>query len=121
MKIGIIDTGCTMTVAGKPWYQAFKSSVSFKTNEGRQDKTSIIFVGDSKNFFSRRNVKIPAIIGDLNYFLSVEIVPVNISLLISINFLSLMNNQLNFSTNTSEFKKWLTCFTGKIVHWTYWD
>ena len=47
MKIGIIDTGCTMTVAGEPWYQAFKSSVSFKSTEDRPDKTSIIF-GDCK-------------------------------------------------------------------------
>ena len=42
MKIGIIDTGCTMTVAGEPWYQAFNSSVSFKINEGRPDKTSFL-------------------------------------------------------------------------------
>ena len=66
-------------------------------------KTSIIF-GVGKKVFSRRNVKIPAIIGDLNCFLSVEIVPVNIPLLISIKFLSIMSNQLNFSTNTWEFK-----------------
>ena len=72
-----------MTVAGEPWYQAFKSSVSFKINEGRPDKTSIV-LGDGKKVFSRRNVKIPATIGDLNCFISVEIVPVNIPLLISI-------------------------------------
>ena len=103
MKIGIIDTGCTMTVAGEPWYQAFKSSVSFEINECRPDKTSIIF-GDGKEVFSRRNVKIPAKIGDLNCFISVEIVPVNIPLLISIKSLSLMSTQLNFSTNTLELK-----------------
>ena len=89
MKIGIIDTGCTMTVPGEAWYQAFKSSVSSKINESRPDKTSIIF-GDGEKVFSRRNVKIPAIIGDLNCFLSVEIVPVNIPLLISIKSLSLI-------------------------------
>ena len=103
IKIGIIDTGCTMTVVGEPWYQAFKPSVSFKSTECRPDKTSINF-GDCKKVFSRRNVKIPVTIEDLNCFISVEIVPVNIPLLISIKSLSLMSTHLNFSTNTLELK-----------------
>ena len=75
--------------------------MSFEINEGRPDKTSIIF-GDGKKVFGRRNVKIPGTIGDINCFISVEIVPVNIPLLISIKYLSLMSSQLNFSTNTLE-------------------
>ena len=98
---GVIDCGCTDTASGELW---------FETHLDRLDdvqKSKVQIYSSDKNFkFGDGNViqslkraVVPICLGKKEVFLSIEILPVNIPLLLSIRSLTKGNSTIDFANN----------------------
>ena len=91
-EIGIIDTGCTKSVAGDIWYQAYLKTLTptlQKQVQTLKSYSSIRF-GSGDSVRSTRICKLPVFIGGVQCSLEVEIIPGDLPLLISVKSLKAM-------------------------------
>ena len=82
---GVLDCGCTRTVAGEFWMREFLTTLSPQDSKlvKREQSNSMFRFGDGGECKSMRRMIIPIQIGTKNYFLRVEVVENEIPLLLS--------------------------------------
>ena len=80
--MGIIDTGCARSVAGKDWVNQFSAELGESLEYESPKNVSILF-GGGKSFRSVGTVRIPLQIGDLKCFILTEVINTKLPLLIS--------------------------------------
>ncbi|XP_057305251.1 uncharacterized protein LOC130642182 [Hydractinia symbiolongicarpus] len=82
---GVLDSGCTKTVAGEKWMDEYLGTLSESDKNAvvSNSTDSIYRFGDGKEVKATRNLIIPVILGGNKYKLSVDIVEIEIPLLIS--------------------------------------
>ena len=102
---GVIDTGCSNTVAGVKWINKYISSVSpsFAQNLTVIPSTKTYEFGGGEKRESRGKVKLPAVIGERKVNVTMDIVDAEIPLLIGSNSLEAAGAILDFNTNTATF------------------
>ena len=85
LGMAVLDTGCSKTVAGEDWVQAYEETLSRDKKlmiENVPSQTSFVF-GDGNEVKSTRIVKIPVKIGSQLLKISTDVVPNSIPLLLS--------------------------------------
>ena len=97
---GVVDSGCSRTVAGEEWLTYFEDSVNQKF-EKRESQQKFKF-GKGEAVQSVGKVKLPIQLGTKKVHLLVDIVKVNIPLLLSKESMKKANTVLNFEKDTAE-------------------
>ena len=100
---GLLDSGCSRTVAGRIWYDEYLSTLSEKdrstVKEG--ESKSVFRFGDGVETRSMMCSSVPVFVGRQRFVVDIEVVPNEIPLLISKGAMKQMNMQLDFSTDTA--------------------
>ena len=81
---GLLDSGCSRTVAGQVWYDEYLSTLSERDRgEVKEVESKSIFrFGDGVETKSIKCVSVPVFIGSNRFVLDLEVVPNQIPLLI---------------------------------------
>ena len=81
----VIDSGCTKTVCGEKWFQAYLDSMSEHQKESLkfEESAAVFRFGDSAPVPSTKKVHLPVTIKNQNHYLLTEVVNADIPLLIS--------------------------------------
>ena len=97
--MGLLDSGCTKTVAGQVWINEFISSLSdTERKEIKECKSSSLFrFGDGVEIRSKKVITIPVVLGRQKFFLDVEVVVNDIPLLISKATMKKLQMKLDFT------------------------
>jgi len=101
---GVLDCGCTRTVAGEIWMTQFLDSMlpSDKTDVKIDYESPTVFrFGDGKECKSLRRVVMPVYIGGRRQQLEVEVVDAEIPLLVSKDTMKNIGMQLDFEHDTA--------------------
>ena len=100
---GLLDTGCTKTVAGETWMIEFLETLSpVETEKVKEDVGAAKFrFGDGVEYKSNKELIIPVVIGSVHQFMKVDLVPCEIPLLISVNSMKRMNMTLDCGNNVA--------------------
>ena len=100
---GVLDSGCSRTVAGKIWYDEYLSTLSKSERLGVKEiaSKSLFRFGDGVETKSLMCASVPVFIGKGKFVLDIEIVPNQIPLLISKGAMKQMSMELNFATDTA--------------------
>ena len=100
--VGIVDSGCPKTVAGKPWMDAFIESKGISVARNREDE--YFRFGPSKTYKSEENFEIEVEIGNFKDTMKVSVVDTNIPLLIGLDYQKRWGMVLDVSENTIHMK-----------------
>ena len=89
---GILDSGCTKTVAGEVWMNEFIKQLEPQLRETikRKDSSAVYRFGDGKEAKSIEQIKVPLLICDQDMHIWVDVVKSHIPLLISLPTMSNM-------------------------------
>ena len=95
---GLLDSGCSKTVAGAVWVEEFIKTLSLTDVNGITEKTStsVFRFGDGIETKSLKTVTIPVYIGAERVLMDVDVVEHDIPLLISKGAMKQLNMQLDF-------------------------
>ena len=101
---GVLDSGCSKTVAGMFWLTEFVKNLSDRKRGDIVEKPSraLFRFGDGVQSRSMKCVTVPVVIGKSNFELDVEIVNNEIPLLISKGAMKQMKMKLDFDADTAE-------------------
>ena len=101
---GVLDSGCTKTVAGEFWMNEYLGVLSEKQAElVETNKSNATYrFGDGKESAALKNVKTPVSFGNKTYMMSVDVVKNDIPLLISKQSMKSLGMRLNFGNDTAE-------------------
>ena len=102
---GLIDCGCSKTVAGRDWLKTYISQLSDvdKQRITYSDSSRIYKFGGGEQKKSLHCVKFPALIGDQKVFITSEVVESPIPLLLGSNFLKRSGATINFELKEGTF------------------
>ena len=100
---GLLDSGCSRTVAGQVWYDEYISTLSERDRgEVKEAESKSIFrFGDGVETKSTKCVSVPVFIGSNRFVLDLEVVPNQIPLLISKGAMKQMGMQLDFAQDVA--------------------
>ena len=93
---GIVDTGCTLTIAGSKWMEHFISKLPTHlqvTNHSVRN-VSVVF-GDGQKVFATKRVNILVQIGNMACYLAVHVIDGSLPCLISLRSLNLMGAEID--------------------------
>ena len=101
----VIDSGCSKTVAGRPWYEVYLESLSEKDQKNiREECSNALFkFGDSKSVQAIKKAYLPVVIGKKNVYLEVEIVESDVPLLLSKDTLTKCEAEIKYKDNSISF------------------
>ena len=96
---GLLDSGCSRTVAGRIWYDEYLSTLSAgdRMNVKETESKSVFRFGDGVETKSLLCASVPVLIGRHKFVLDMEIVPNEIPLLISKSAMKQMGMKLDFA------------------------
>ena len=99
---GVIDSGCSKTVAGINWLNDYLQTLSEDEQNSIQysDSHALFRFGDSNPVISQKKALLPMTIGDKNVFLSAEIVESDVPLLLSKDTMKTLKANMNFETDS---------------------
>ena len=103
---GLLDSGCSKTVAGQVWFDEYVNTLSDeeKQNVEEADSKSVFRFGDGIETKSLKCVSVPVFIGKKRFVLDIEIVPNQIPLLISKGAMKQMEMQLDFAKDIAQIR-----------------
>ena len=96
---GLLDSGCSSTVAGRIWYDEYLSTLSEgdRRNVKEAESKSVFRFGDGVETKSLMCASVPVLIGRHKFVVDMEIVPNEIPLLISKSVMKQMGMKLDFA------------------------
>ena len=99
----IIDSGCSKTVAGKPWMDCYldQLSIDVKKDMKIHQSNNVFRFGKGSPVMSLGTIKLPAKIGSREVTIETDIVDVEIPLLLSKESLKLAGTILDFNCDTA--------------------
>ena len=102
---GVIDTGCSKTVAGTLWVKTYTARVSpeFADTLEVSPSSKVYQFGGGEKRVSSGCIQLPTVIGEKKVNISVEVVDADIPLLIGSNALEAAEAVLNFKNYTATF------------------
>ena len=94
---GLLDCGCTRTVAGSTWMNEFLHTLPQDEAEKvkHSDSDAKFRFGDGAEYKSSKELIIPVVIAGKHQFMKVDVVPCEIPLLISVGSMKRMNMTLD--------------------------
>ena len=103
---GLLDSGCSKTVAGQVWYEEYLHTLSEEDRKKviEVKSKSIFRFGDGVETKSLKCVSVPVFIGKKQLVLDMEIVPNQIPLLISKGAMKQLGMQLDFAKDIALIK-----------------
>ena len=102
MNCGVLDSGASKTVCGKPWFQVYLDSLEEEDRSKITYKASsnIFKFGDGNKVNSVKQAEIPAVIGNVETMIQTDIVNSDIPLLLSKSSMKRAATELNFKDDT---------------------
>ena len=100
----ILDSGASVNVAGKVWFNSYISGLSSKDAEKVKyfDSSSTFKFGSGKVFKSLYRAEIPASIGSEKIMISTDVVETTVPLLLSKEAMKKADTNIDFATDTVE-------------------
>ena len=102
LNCGVLDSGASKTVCGKPWFKAYLESLREvdKKRVSYESSMNIFKFGDGKKVGSLKRATIPAVIGSVETTITTDIVDSDIPLLLSRSSMKRAGTELNFKDDT---------------------
>ena len=102
MCLGVLDSGAPHSVCGSKWLKCYISTLSDKNKrELKYESTNNYYkFGCGRNIKAEQKVTIPAVIGDKNILIRMDIVEGELPLLLSRPFMKKTKADLNFEDDT---------------------
>ena len=97
----ILDSRASNTITGKSWINTYIESLDDqdKAKIVFRDSTNVCRFGDGKTILATRHVGIPVVIGSKQLTLNIDVVPNDITLLLSKKSMKTANMTLNFKND----------------------
>ena len=97
---GVLDSGCSKSVAGTRWVGTYTSAVSpdFSKSVKLNRSSEVYQFGGGEKSKSKGSVSLPTLIGDNRVFITMDVVDAAIPLLIGTNSMKAGKANLNFDT-----------------------
>ena len=102
---GLLDSGCSKTVAGEVWLQEYLYTLPKGTNVIEEKSNALFRFGDGSECRGLKCVTLPVTIGDYKCSLRVDIVPNDIPLLISKDTMKRLGMKIDFSDDSVTLHK----------------
>ena len=102
---GLLDSGCSKTVAGEVWLQGYLYTLLKGTNVIEEKSNALFRFGDGIECRGLKCVTLPVTIGDYKCSLRVDIVPNDIPLLISKDSMKRLRMKIDFSDDSVTLHK----------------
>ena len=102
---GLLDSGCSKTVAGEVWLREYLFTLPKGANVTEEESKALFRFGDGIECKGLKCVTIPVIIGDYHCRLKVDIVPNDIPLLISKSTMKSLGMKIDFSDDSVTLQK----------------
>ena len=99
---GVIDSGCTKTVAGENWFNEYTESLSDEEIAAIQytDSEALFRFGDSNPVRSVKRALLPMVLGGKHLHLATEIVPSDVPLLLSKETMKTAEADIDFKSDS---------------------
>ena len=103
---GLLDSGCSRTVAGQVWYDEYLKTLSTeeRANVKETESKSVFRFGDGVETKSSVCASVPVYVGKQRFLMDMEVVPNEIPLLISKGAMKQMGMQLDFLRDVATVK-----------------
>ena len=100
---GVLDSGCSKTVAGEVWYKAYLNTLSQddRNTVNEVSSKSVFRFGDGKESKSLMLGTIPVVIGRQRISMDVDVVEQDIPLLISKGAMKMMGMTIDFKRDVA--------------------
>ena len=101
-NVAILDSGAPKSVGGEKWLNNYLNTLSQKDKESvtYEHSNNYYKFGSGSKIKAKRNVTIPAIVGDKSIKIKMDIIDGEIPLLLSREFMKKTNSELNFKNDT---------------------